>query len=80
MLAQYIVSWQAGTSGTTAQSWLTSAHTAMARHASGAAYQNYTDPTLTNWRKAYYGDAAPRLTALKKQYDPDRFFSFPQAL
>ncbi|MEU0034018.1 MULTISPECIES: FAD-binding oxidoreductase [unclassified Streptomyces] len=80
MLAQYIASWQAGTSGTTAQSWLTSAHTAMARHASGAAYQNYTDPTLTDWRKAYYGDAAPRLTALKKQYDPDRFFSFPQAL
>ncbi|MET8407688.1 FAD-binding oxidoreductase [Streptomyces sp. NPDC005195] len=80
MLAQYIVSWQAGTSGATAQSWLTSAHTAMARHASGAAYQNYTDPTLTDWRKAYYGDAAPRLTALKKQYDPDRFFSFPQAL
>lgn len=80
MLAQYIVSWQAGTSGTTAQSWLTSAHGAMARHASGAAYQNYTDPTLTDWRKAYYGDAAPRLTALKKQYDPNRFFSFPQAL
>ncbi|MFF2385248.1 FAD-binding oxidoreductase [Streptomyces sp. NPDC058108] len=80
MLAQYIVSWQPGGSGATAQSWLTSAHTAMARHASGAAYQNYTDPTLTDWRKAYYGDAAPRLTALKKQYDPNRFFSFPQAL
>ncbi|MHA5052339.1 FAD-binding oxidoreductase [Streptomyces sp. SD15] len=80
MLAQYIASWQAGTSGTTAQSWLTSAHTAMARHASGAAYQNYTDATLANWRKAYYGDAATRLTALKKQYDPNRVFSFPQAL
>lgn len=52
----------------------------MAPHASGAAYQNYTDPTLTNWRQAYYGDAATRLTALKKQYDPNRFFSFPQAL
>lgn len=80
MLAQYIASWQAGTSGTTAQSWLATAHKAMSPYASGAAYQNYTDPTLTNWRKAYYGDAAPRLTALKKQYDPDRFFTFPQAL
>ncbi|WP_329546817.1 FAD-binding oxidoreductase [Streptomyces sp. NBC_01356] len=80
MLAQYIAAWQAGTSGTTAQSWLTSAHKAMSPYASGAAYQNYTDPTLTNWRKAYYGDAAPRLTALKKQYDPNRFFDFPQAL
>ncbi|MFF4354690.1 FAD-dependent oxidoreductase [Streptomyces sp. NPDC001530] len=80
MLAQYIASWQAGTSGTTAQSWLTTAHTAMSRHASGAAYQNYTDPTLANWRKAYYGDAATRLTTLKNQYDPNRFFTFPQAL
>ncbi|MFD5631414.1 FAD-binding oxidoreductase [Streptomyces sp. NPDC127072] len=80
MLAQYIASWQAGTSGTTAESWLTTAHKAMAPHASGAAYQNYTDPTLTNWRKAYYGDAAPRLTALKRVYDPKRVFTFPQAL
>ncbi|GAA5008608.1 FAD-binding oxidoreductase [Streptomyces siamensis] len=80
MLAQYIVSWRAGTSGSTAQSWLGTAHSAMGRYASGAAYQNYTDATLTDWRKAYYGDAATRLTALKKQYDPQHFFSFPQAL
>ncbi|MGW1669643.1 FAD-binding oxidoreductase [Streptomyces sp. NPDC002324] len=80
MLAQYLASWKSGTSGTTAQSWLTTAHKSMTRHASGAAYQNYTDPTLTNWRKAYYGDAAPRLTTLKKKYDPNRFFTFPQAL
>lgn len=52
----------------------------MSPHASGAAYQNYTDATLTNWRKAYYGDAAPRLAALKRLYDPQRVFTFPQAL
>ncbi|GAQ67171.1 FAD-binding oxidoreductase [Streptomyces scabiei] len=80
MLAQYLASWKSGTSGATARSWLDKAHTSMARHASGAAYQNYTDPTLTDWRKAYYGDAAPRLTTLKKKYDPNRFFTFPQAL
>ncbi|MBE8478190.1 FAD-binding oxidoreductase [Streptomyces justiciae] len=80
MLAQYIVSWRAGTSGATGQSWLTAAHDAMKPYASGAAYQNYTDPTLTNWRKAYYGDAANRLATLKKQYDPQGFFTFPQAL
>ncbi|MGY6020668.1 FAD-binding oxidoreductase [Streptomyces spinosirectus] len=80
MLAQYIASWRAGTTGSTAQSWLTSAHDAMKPYASGAAYQNYTDPTLTNWRKAYYGDAATRLASLKNQYDPNRFFTYPQAL
>ena len=80
MLAQYIGAWRAGTSGATSRDWLASAHKAMRPHASGAAYQNYTDPTLTDWRKAYYGDAATRLAKLKKQYDPHRFFTYPQAL
>ncbi|MFJ5026494.1 FAD-binding oxidoreductase [Streptomyces sp. NPDC088560] len=80
MLAQYIASWGAGASGTTAQSWLTSAHGAMQPYASGAAYQNYTDPTLSNWRKAYYGDAASRLGKVKQSYDPQRFFSYAQGL
>ncbi|MER5183662.1 FAD-binding oxidoreductase [Streptomyces sp. NPDC002896] len=80
MLAQYIAAWRAGTSGAAARSWLADTHRSMAPHASGAAYQNYTDPTLTSWRKAYYGEAAPRLAKLKTKYDPDRFFTYPQAL
>ncbi|MET8983305.1 FAD-dependent oxidoreductase [Streptomyces sp. NPDC004539] len=79
-LAQYIASWKSGTPGTAAQSWLNTAHKAMQPYASGAAYQNYTDPTLTNWRKAYYGDAAPKLAKVKQQYDPTRFFSYPQGI
>ncbi|QWB24685.1 MULTISPECIES: FAD-binding oxidoreductase [Streptomyces] len=80
MLAQYIAAWRPGTTGTTARDWLASAHKSMRPHASGAAYQNYTDPTLTNWRKAYYGDAAARLKKVKNEYDPTRFFTYPQAL
>jgi FAD/FMN-containing dehydrogenase len=80
MLAQYIAAWRAGTPGTTSNAWLTEAHTAMKPYASGAAYQNYTDPTLTNWRKAYYGEAAPRLKTLRTKYDPQGFFKFPQSL
>ncbi|MEU3918792.1 FAD-binding oxidoreductase [Streptomyces sp. NPDC029004] len=80
VLAQYIGAWRAGTTGSAQQAWLKSAHASMRRYASGAAYQNYIDPTLTDWRKAYYGPAADRLTRLKKQYDPDRVFTFPQAL
>ena len=52
----------------------------MKPYASGAAYQNYTDPTLKDWRKAYYGDAVTKLTKVKKQYDPEGFFSYPQSL
>ncbi|OIK05649.1 FAD-binding oxidoreductase [Streptomyces monashensis] len=80
MLTQYIASWGAGASGSTAQSWLASAHGAMQPYASGAAYQNYTDPTLGNWRKAYYGDAASRLGKVKQSYDPQRFFSYAQGV
>ncbi|MBD0422158.1 FAD-binding oxidoreductase [Streptomyces sp. TRM S81-3] len=79
MLAQYIVSWRPGTGGGTAQSWLASAHRAMRPYASGFAYQNYPDPALKDWRKAYYGDAAPRLAKLKAQYDPARIFTHPQS-
>ncbi|MEU6406261.1 FAD-binding oxidoreductase [Streptomyces sp. NPDC046985] len=78
MLAQYIASWTPGTAGTAAQGWLTATHAAMRPHASGAAYQNYTDPTLTDWRTAYYGAASGRLAKLKQQYDPERFFTSPQ--
>ncbi|MFJ1649135.1 FAD-binding oxidoreductase [Streptomyces sp. NPDC088258] len=80
MLAQYIAAWPHGTAGTTQRAWLKSAHGSMRGYASGAAYQNYVDPTLPNWRSAYYGPAAERLSRLKKRYDPDRLFDFPQAL
>ncbi|AZM61429.1 MULTISPECIES: FAD-binding oxidoreductase [unclassified Streptomyces] len=80
VLAQYLVSWSAGASGAAARSWLTETHRAMRPHASGAAYQNYADPDLTDWRRAYYGDAAPRLARLKRRYDPDRVFTCPQGL
>lgn len=80
MLAQYIAAWEPGSSGPEQRAWLKRTHASMRRYASGAAYQNYIDPALTGWRTAYYGAAADRLTRLKKQYDPDRLFDFPQAL
>jgi FAD/FMN-containing dehydrogenase len=80
ILAQYIGAWRPGTAGESQRAWLKDAHASMRRYASGAAYQNYIDPTLTDWRRAYYGPAAGRLTRLKTQYDPDRLFNFPQAL
>ncbi|MEW1691499.1 FAD-binding oxidoreductase [Streptomyces sp. NPDC091265] len=80
MLAQYIGAWRPGTSGSAQQKWLKDTHSALRRYASGAAYQNYADPALTDWRKAYYGTADARLADVKKQYDPDGLFTFPQSL
>ncbi|MET7644432.1 FAD-binding oxidoreductase [Streptomyces sp. NPDC005426] len=80
MLAQYIGAWRPGTEGAAQQKWLKDTHAAMRRYASGAAYQNYADPTLTDWRKAYYGPAAARLGEVKKSYDPEGLFTYPQSL
>ncbi|MFG2531539.1 FAD-binding oxidoreductase [Streptomyces sp. NPDC048516] len=80
-LAQYLTSWPASGSSATRTAWLNSFHDAMRRYSSGAAYQNYTDPGLTDWKSAYYGAAATRLAQVKRTYDPQRLFStFPQAL
>ncbi|MET8678434.1 FAD-binding oxidoreductase [Streptomyces sp. NPDC004647] len=80
VLAQYLTSYPSGRSGSAQSAWLDELHQSMRRHASGAAYQNYADAKLRDWRGAYYGPAADRLAKLKRRYDPDRVFDFPQAL
>lgn len=80
LLAQYIAAWRPDAPGTAARSWLRETRASLRRYASGAAYQNYADPELRNWREAYYGPAADRLTRLKRRYDPDRVFDHPQVI
>ncbi|MDQ2788228.1 MAG: FAD-binding dehydrogenase [Pseudonocardiales bacterium] len=46
----------------------------------GGAYVNYIDHTLPNWAHAYYGDNLTRLRQAAQRYDPDRLFTFPQAI
>jgi FAD/FMN-containing dehydrogenase len=82
-LAQYLASWPDAADAETVaalRSWLDGSHTAMRRWASGFAYQNYPDPALRDWRHAYYGSNAERLAKVKRIYDPDRVFTFPQAI
>ncbi|MFI8999029.1 FAD-binding oxidoreductase [Streptomyces sp. NPDC053542] len=80
-LAQYLASWAPRGAGKAQSAWLNGMHTAMRRYASGAAYQNYADPALKDWKQAYYGAAADRLTKVKQTYDPQHLFrTFPQAL
>ncbi len=44
------------------------------------AYVNYLDASMPNWARAYYGDNLPRLRQVAQHYDPDRLFTFPQAI
>lgn len=43
-------------------------------------YQNFPDPTLKDWRRAYYGANYDRLVRVNRKYDPTNFFSYPQGV
>ncbi|WP_055624636.1 FAD-binding oxidoreductase [Streptomyces sp. JHA19] len=46
----------------------------------GESYQNWMDPSLTDWRQSYYAENYTRLARIKSTYDPHRFFRFPQSI
>lgn len=81
--AQYTASW-AGTPGdgpqVANQASLDAIRATVAPAATGAAYQNYADPTLAGAATAYYGANLPRLQRLKATYDPDHVFHAPGGL
>jgi hypothetical protein len=82
-LAQYSTSWTSPgePSGVNNQhAWLNSCYRSLHRHASGQAYQNYVDPDLRDWRRAYYGANYPWLKLVKTTVDPANIFQFPQSI
>jgi FAD/FMN-containing dehydrogenase len=81
--AQYNADWNVGDANavvTANHTWLSNTWQSMRPYASGAAYQNYVDPDLTNWQQAYYGSNLPRLQQIKATYDPGNFFHFAQSI
>jgi hypothetical protein len=62
------------------ESWLAQTASALTPFCDGQAYQNYIDPTLSDWQQAYYGENFARLVAVKQAYDPDDVFHFAQSI
>jgi FAD/FMN-containing dehydrogenase len=62
------------------RSWLAHFATSVAGYVDGSAYQNYIDPTLVDWQRAYYGANLGRLVSVKSAYDPDDVFHFAQSI
>ena len=46
----------------------------------GHSYQNFPDPGLKDWARAYYGRNLGRLMRVKAAWDPDDVFTYPQAI
>jgi hypothetical protein len=80
---QATVSWggvPSGPSFAAGERWLGNAAKALAPYTNGGAYQNYIDPHLADWQHAYYGSNLKRLSSIKRAYDPDNVFHFPQSI
>ena len=60
--------------------WQDKLYSAMGAYASDRSYQNFTDPELERPLPAYYGENLPRLIEVKRQFDPDNVFTFPQSI
>ncbi|HET9393547.1 MAG TPA: FAD-binding oxidoreductase [Candidatus Rubrimentiphilum sp.] len=60
--------------------WLNDFYEAIVPIAKGGAYQNFIDPSLTDWKAAYHGANLERLEAIKRRVDPSGVFTFPEAI
>ena len=60
--------------------WVNDTWAAVGVHATDSAYQNFIDPALRDWKRAYYGANLHRLIRVKRAYDPDELFKFPQSI
>jgi FAD/FMN-containing dehydrogenase len=69
-----------GGDGRAANRWINGVWRALRPFASGRAYQNYIDPQLEGWQRAYYGSNLARLREIKRRVDPDFSFRFRQAI
>ena len=74
---QYTATFPPG-SASTADAYVHGFRTAMLSHWGNHAYVNYSDPTIADYRVAYFGENAGHLQQVRQQYDPDGFFSQPQ--
>lgn len=62
------------------RSWLRNYHEDMRRFLQPGAYVNFPMRDFKDWASAYYGPNLRRLIDVKRRYDPDRIFRFPQAI
>ncbi len=82
-VAQYQARWTRSAPAEVAEAnmaWVAGLDAAVAPYRSGSSYQNYIDPKLEDWERAYYGANLERLRAVKARVDPDDVFRFAQSI
>jgi FAD/FMN-containing dehydrogenase len=82
-VSQYQARWQPGATRSVEDAnlrWTDELYGAVAPYRSGMAYQDYIDPWLDYWERAYYGENFARLRRIKAKYDPDDVFRFARSI
>lgn len=80
---QYTATWPSALAGTNParfDNFVQSMRRALQPYVGNAAYVNYADPHLRDYAVAYWDSNLPRLTSIKRTYDPQDVFSFPQSV
>jgi len=62
------------------QAWLKDYYSDMQRFVQPESYVNFPNRDLKHWAQAYYASNLPRLSQVKRQYDPDNLFRFAQSI
>jgi hypothetical protein len=60
--------------------WLDRLHKDLEPYTSAESYQGFSDPSLVDFPQAYYGENLTYLMSLKRRLDPERAFSYEQAV
>jgi FAD/FMN-containing dehydrogenase len=77
---QYLAYWEPSAAAEPNLRWLRNFYAVMRPYVSPYAYQNYIDPDLGTWKRAYYGTNLARLVAVKQRYDPKNVFRSSQSI
>jgi len=78
-VVQYDAYWTAPQDHAKTVGWIEHFRKLLSPHTRGA-YVNYVDHYIKDPLIEYYGDNLPRLREIKKKYDPDNFFQYPQSI
>jgi FAD/FMN-containing dehydrogenase len=77
---QYLAYWEPSAAAEPNLRWLRNFYAGMRPYVSPYAYQNYIDPELEKWGRAYYGTNLRHLVAVKQRYDPKNVFRSRQSI